>query len=201
MKTRLGDIVEIRSGVTLRGRDATRPDPNGRYRMIRISDLSPDGRLLADQFTPINPDEEVKTDFILKPDDILFACRGVRMQAAVFNFPKIANAIAGAQFFLIRRLPSILLPDFLVWAINSVHGQAYFTENTSGSYVPLVTSDILKNFAFDVPSLDVQRRIVKLHELGQREEHLQTKIAQSRKHLLEGQLQHIVKTAGSKKLL
>jgi hypothetical protein len=37
--------------------------------------------------------------------------------------------------------------------------------------------------------------------LGQREVRLQTKIAQSRKRLLEGQLQHIVKTTGSKKAL
>jgi hypothetical protein len=201
MRTRLGDVAEIRSGVTLRGRDATRPDPNGRYRLIHISDLAPEGHLLADQFTPINPEEEVKPDFILKPNDVLFACRGVRMKAAVFNFPKITNAIAGAQFFLVRRLPSILLPEFLIWAINSAHGQTYFAENTSGSYIPAITSDILKNFSLDVPSVEVQRAVVELHQLGQREQQLHSRIAQTRQRLLDGQLQHIVKTASSKKPL
>ena len=134
-------------------------------------------------------------------DDILFACRGVRMQAAVFDFPAMKNVIAGAQFFLIRHLPSKLLPEFLVWAINSGPGQAYFTENTSGSYVPLVTSDILKDFAVDLPSLDAQQRIVALHQLGQREEHIQSQIVLSRKRLLEGQLRQIVRTASSKESL
>ncbi len=201
MKKHLRDIAEIRSCATLRGRDATRPDPNGPYRFIRISDLSPGGYLLPGQFITINPSEPVRDEFILKPGDVLFACRGVRMQAAAFTFSEMKNAVAGAQFFLLRNLAPSVLPEYLAWAINSPASQTYFTENTSGSYVPLVTLDILKDLQIPVPPVDTQRRILELHKLGTSEHQLLSKITQLRKRVLEGQLQQVAQAVNPKKSL
>jgi restriction endonuclease S subunit len=189
MKKRLEQIVEIRSGATLRGRDATRPVSNGRYRLIRISDLTTEGEWLSDQFLTIDPPEEIREDFVLRPGDVLFASRGVRMQAAAFMDAHIKNAITGAQFFLLRHFKVDLLPEYLAWALNSPDAQSYFQKNTSGSYVPLVTIDILKKLEINVPPLEIQHGIVEAHRLGIQEKHILSRLSEIRQTLLSHQLQ------------
>ncbi len=98
----LSSIATVRMGVTLRGRDATRPDPKGSFSLIQISDLENDGtfRNSHSQFTRIEPKEPLNYKLILQPGDILFPNRGVRTTAVVYHCSG-EKAIVGAQFFIL----------------------------------------------------------------------------------------------------
>ena len=97
----LCSIAEIRTGATLRGRDATRPDPNGSYLFLRIGDISHDGVLLNDELLRIEPNEPINPRACLCTGDVLFSNRGARTTAFVFHALE-TRTIVGPQFFIIR---------------------------------------------------------------------------------------------------
>src|ERR1035437_2289439 len=81
----LQSLAKIRMGVTLRGRDATRPDPKGSCRIIQIGDIADDGSFRNRDFTRIEPNEPFDNSLFLRPGDVLFPNRGLRTTAAVFD--------------------------------------------------------------------------------------------------------------------
>jgi hypothetical protein len=52
---KLDSIAEIRAGVTLRGRDATRPVLEGPFHLVRIGDISREGRIAPAGVTRLKP--------------------------------------------------------------------------------------------------------------------------------------------------
>jgi len=72
----LSHIASVRMGVTLRGRDATRPVPNGSCYMIRIGDINDEGQLITRELLRFEPNESIKSDHYLRAGDILLPNRG-----------------------------------------------------------------------------------------------------------------------------
>src|SRR6478752_9625446 len=97
----LKDLANVRMGVTLRGRDATRPDPAGSYRFIQISDIGDNGEFRTRDFVRISPRESFNDELILRAGDLIFPNRGSRTTAAVFDGCDLPTLV-GAQFYIIR---------------------------------------------------------------------------------------------------
>ena len=98
---RLDSIAEIRMGATLRGRDATRPVPEGYYSFLRIGDISQDGTFDESSLDRIEPNEPINENLILREGDVLFPNRGTRTTALCFPGTKTLT-IVGSQFFILR---------------------------------------------------------------------------------------------------
>ena len=114
---RLGDIAVLRAGATLRGRDGTRPDPEGEYRFIRIGDIGSGGEISPDSVIRIQPNTPVPKAHWLRPGDVLVPARGQRTAAAAFRLD-CEKAIVGPQFFVARPKAGIL-PEYLAWFLRS----------------------------------------------------------------------------------
>lgn len=185
--TELGSIAEIRMGATLRGRDATRPAPNGRFRFVRIGDISQDGQLLTDEFERIDPSESVSAELLLRPGDVLFPNRGVRTTACVFNL-SYPDALAGAQFFILRPNRKVLLPEFLAWYLRSDEAARHFDERRTGTVVKIIQSDAMKTLCIPLPPLETQKKIVEISQLQLSERDLMEQIAALRARLTTAQL-------------
>lgn len=192
---KLGSIAEIRMGATLRGRDATRPVPNGRFRLVRIGDLSQDGQWITDQFDRISPGESISPELLLRPGDVLFPNRGARTTACVFQFG-YEDALAGAQFFLLRPDAQILLPEFLAWYLRSQEAARHFDERRTGTHVKIIQREALTELNMPLPPLKVQGQIVELSQLQVTERDLTAAIAELKTRLLNHQL---IQTAKSLK--
>ncbi|MEI8341202.1 MAG: hypothetical protein WCH43_06655, partial [Verrucomicrobiota bacterium] len=106
----LDSIAEIRAGATLRGRDATRPDPHGTFHFIRIGDITPDGQIEEQNLPRIQPHDPINEDLLLRAGDVLVPARGTRTAAAVYRLD-LPKAIVGGQFFIVRP-NSLLLPEY-----------------------------------------------------------------------------------------
>lgn len=185
--TELGSMAEIRMGATLRGRDATRPVPNGRFQLVRIGDISQDGQLLTDQFDRIDPEESISADLLLRPGDVLFPNRGARTTACVFELSH-ADALAGAQFFILRPDPQVLLSDYLAWYLRSDEAARHFDERRTGTHVKIIQSDALKTLGIPLPPLRTQKKIAEAARLQLSERKLTEQIATLRARLTTGQL-------------
>lgn len=163
----LDSIAEIRAGVTLRGRDATRPVPGGSLHFIRIGDVSLEGQIAPADIIKITPTDDLGPDQLLRAGDVLVAARGTRNTAAVYEL-NLPAAIAGAQFFILRPNARVL-PAYLAWFLRSEPARQHFDSRRKGSYIQLIRRSDLAEIEVPLPPRDVQHRIVEIAALIEQE--------------------------------
>ena len=158
-------------GATLRGRDATRPDPNGSYRFVRIGDITQDGTLRTHDLVSIEPNERVNEELWLRPGDVLFPNRGTRTTALAFQLDQ-PRTIVGPQFFIIRPDRQQVLPEYLAWYLRSAEAAAHFESRRKGTYVQIIQRRDLADIAVPLPPLERQHQIVEIAKLALQEREL-----------------------------
>ena len=183
----LNSIAEIRMGVTLRGRDATRPDSKGSYRFVRIGDISQDGTLRSKDFLRIEPNEPVHEELWLRPGDVLFPNRGTRTTAFAFNLDE-PRTIVGPQFFIIRPNRKIVLPEYLAWFLRSSQAGAHFESRRKGTYVQIIQRSDLAELEIPLPTLAKQLQVAQIAELARQERELAERLLQLKSRYTNEQL-------------
>jgi len=182
-QAQLAEVAEVQLGITLRGADASRPDPNGTHHLVRIGEISEDGVLRLGEPNKIRLDESAAFRFALRRGDVLLAARGTRMTAAVFSSP--VAAVAGGQFCVIRPHTESLLPGYLHWFLNLSSTQENLIAHARGSYVRSLPAGALLNLEIPLPPIPRQRAIAELHELCLYEKQLMAKLAARRALLID----------------
>lgn len=174
-------------GATLRGRDATRPDPEGSCRLIQISDLGNDGFFRNEDFIRIEPNETVNPALFLRRGDILFPNRGTRTTAAVLTHTP-DNILAGAQFFVISPKSTEVIPDYLAWTLRTVEAVRYFATRRKGTLVQTLQRFHVEEFPVPLPPLATQKKILELATLEREASVLESRLAALRNTYLEQSL-------------
>lgn len=192
---RLSSIANIRMGATLRGRDATRPDPNGSFEFIRIGDISQEGTLRSEDFIRIEPNESVNEDLWLRPGDVLFPSRGTRTTALAVDFDR-PRVIVGPQFFIVRSDQELASPEYLAWFLRSTEAAAYFEERRKGTYVQIIQRADLAEFEIPLPPLAKQRQIMEVAMLARQERELTERLLQLKWRYANEQLLRIARNSG-----
>ena len=192
---RLSSIANIRMGATLRGRDATRPDPNGSFEFVRIGDISQEGTLRSEDFIRIEPNESVNEDLWLRPGDVLFPSRGTRTTALAVDFDR-PRVIVGPQFFIVRPDQELVWPEYLAWFLRSTEAAAYFEERRKGTYVQIIQRADLAEFEIPVPPLAKQRQIMEVATLAREERELTERLLQLKWRYANEQLLRIARNSG-----
>jgi hypothetical protein len=172
----VGEIASVRLGVSLRGRDATRPDPGGAWRMIRIGDIGDDGAMMTDDLLQFDPGNSVKADHALRRGDVLFPNRGLRTTAAVFELPD-ADVIVGAQFYVLRLNRKSVLPGYLAWYLRSEPAANFFAARRKGSVVQTLQRRDVEELAVPLPEMRKQAAIVALDALACEERRLAAELS------------------------
>lgn len=177
--SQIGTIASIRMGATLRGRDATRPTPTGSCNFLRIGDISQDGELLPKDLIRIEPNESINDDLFLRSGDVLFPNRGTRTTALAYRLD-LPRTLVGAQFFLLRPNPELVLPEYLAWFLRTEESARYFDGLRKGSYVQIIQRSDLADMEMPIPSLNVQQKIVEASNLALRERIIEERLASLR---------------------
>jgi len=182
MQKNLKDLVEIQLGCQFRKK--MEPDPQGACRVIQIKDFHGEGRLDVETLVRVEPALGWEK-YLVSKGDVLFLSRGHKNPA----FPiqeNLDNTIASAHFFILRMKTDSVLSDYLAWFINQTPAQGYIMSIArAGSHMPFVSKGALENLSVDVPSLEVQRAIVGVHLLWQRELALLKSIEERRRAIIE----------------
>jgi len=173
--SQIGKIANIRMGATLRGRDATRPAPNGSCYFLRIGDISQDGELLTEDLIRIEPNEPIKDDLFLRSGDVLFPNRGTRTTALAYRLD-LPRTLVGAQFFVLRPNTERVLPEYLAWFLRTEEAAQYFKGLRKGTYVQIIQRSDLAEMEMPIPPLNVQEKIVEAAKLALTERILEEKI-------------------------
>jgi restriction endonuclease S subunit len=180
-------------GATLRGRDATRSDPSGSYRFVRIGDISQEGTFRTNDFVRIEPNEPVNKELWLRPGDVLFPNRGTRTTALAFPFDH-PKTIVGPQFFIVRADEQRVLPEYVAWFLRSPEAATYFESRRKGTYVQIIQRSDLADLEIPLPPRATQQQIVQVAALALTERELTERLIQLKWRYANEQLLHISKT-------
>jgi hypothetical protein len=190
MQLRLQDIADIRVGATMRGKDASRKTEEAGLPLLRISDLTPDGRIELGESPHMIGEDAIKTQFRVRPDDILVANRGVRLTAAIV--PPGLGAFIGGQLFYVRVKRGNLSPRFIHWFLNLTSTQQTLLSQMRGTYVQNLSIKTLRELEIPAPAPEIQVKVVALARLAREEQALLQQIAKKRALYTEAALKRTV---------
>ena len=187
MKMKVSDIAEIQIGYQFREKLNMASD--GTHQVIQVIDIDEwnDHRLCATSLFRVTPKRHTEK-YVVKNGDVIFLSKGRRNSATVIaDVPRSAPpTIAAGYFFILRFDADVVLPEYLAWYINARTAQAYLNRVSGGSAMPFVSKADFEQLEVDVPPLNVQETIVKLHRAAFREGDLLEKLRRKRAELHEG---------------
>jgi len=116
---KLKKLVEIRFGIN------GKASVDGEISYIQGKDFDAYGRFNNKEIflTPANTVSE--RDYLIG-GVILFSGKGSRNYAVVWN-GEIDNAVASSTFYVLTLISNEIIPEFLVWYLNSDYGQQFQT--------------------------------------------------------------------------
>jgi len=179
MKKRIKDVADLRVGYQFRGK--VNPDPLGTVRVIQIKDINGDLRVRVADLVAVTIDRP--DPYLTHAGDVLFLSRGHRPYAVVV--PEVeANTIATGYFFILRANGRVVLPEYLAWSLNQPEFQNSLRPYKRGSNIPMFSRTDLEDLRIHVPPLEVQRRILRVNDLLDRERQLLATVQEKRGRLV-----------------
>ena len=162
----LKEIADIRTGYSFRAK--LEPDSEGNILVVQLKELSDKNTIDISTAVKINM-QDISENYLLQKDDLVFRSRGMDSTAAIMNITT-NNVILSAPFQRIRiRDTSRILPEYLLWYINSKDAQSYFSANKTGTSVTMISTEVLADLPVVVPSVEIQKKIVEINTLSERE--------------------------------
>lgn len=188
METTLENIALIQTGVF------AKPLPKGEIVYLQAKHFDELGQLSS----TLHPDlkqEDISEKHILKDGDVLFAAKGNKNFAALYE-QKNLPAVASTSFFVIRiqeEYRDKILPEFLVWFIKQPKTQKFLKGGAHGTAIVSIPKSVLEVLEIPLPDIQTQKVILTIAELRNTEKTLKQKIETLRESQIEQQINNILK--------
>lgn len=190
-RVKITELIE--SAVTgYQFRDRIEPSADGNVAVLQVKDLKDGGEVRREDLVQVQIEKDI-TRYSVNPGDVLFLSRGSRL-FAIFLADPPRDTIVPNYFYILRPRP-VVLPAYLAWFINSPNAQSQLRLVHTGTHMPMVSKSDFLRLHVDVPPLDVQRTIVALDQLSQREQRLSDQLLSKKRSLIE----HISARAASRR--
>lgn len=168
MKT-LAELCSIQTGFTSRGR--LEPIAHGGVLALQLRDILPNGHISKQSLIRVQI-EDASERYLARPGDVLFRSRGERSTAAVIEDSIPEPVLAILPLIILRPNSSLLSGAYLAWAINQEPAQRHFKEAAQGTSLRMVPRRAIESLKIAVPSFEIQRRILQVDALAEREREL-----------------------------
>lgn len=180
MKLLIKDITHIQTGLF------AKPSGIGELVYLQSKHFDEYGQLHA----VLHPDliaDGISEKHLLKDGDVLFAAKGTKNFAAVFenhNEPSVAST----SFFVIRPTDNKVLPQYLAWFLNNHNTQTLLKGQAIGTSIPSISKQVLENLEIALPSIETQKTILQITKLRNMEKSLKQKIETLREKQIQAML-------------
>jgi hypothetical protein len=185
LKTLIKDITNIQTGLF------AKPSGLGELVYLQSKHFDEYGQLHAVLHADLAPNG-ISEKHLLKDGDVLFAAKGTKNFAAVFenhNEPSVAST----SFFVIRLVDKKLLPQYLAWVLNSHTTQTLLKGQAIGTSIPSISKQVLENLEIAVPSIEKQKAILQITKLRNKEKALKQEIETLREKQIQQQIINAIK--------
>jgi restriction endonuclease S subunit len=186
----LSEVATISSGFLFRGEMEFSED--GEYfPVIQVNDISKSNTIKWDQIREYVIDFK-KTECVIQEGDVLIRGKGHPHIATLVDQPS-KQAVVGSQFFILRVQTGNVLPEYLTWYINQKPAQDYLNQYSAGTNIKHINKNTLSKLPVEIPSLEIQKKVVCVYNLGQKEKSLTAQIVLKKEKLLQAQLLQSIK--------
>lgn len=168
MKFKIKAIATIQTGLF------AKPLSQGEVVYLQAKHFDELGNLSA----AVHPDlllEDISNKHLLRAGDILFAAKGTKNFAAVYEAHHLP-AVASTSFFVIRLFNSKVLPEYLAWYLNNPSTQASLKAQAMGTSILSISKLVLEEMEIPVPSIEKQKAVVSISKLRWQEKSIQSKL-------------------------
>lgn len=185
MRRKLGEIAKLKTGLF------AKPEAKGDLVYLQVKHFDENGLLKTEIYPDLN-ENKVTEKHLLSDGDILFAAKGTKNFATVYENHN-PPAVASTSFFVIRIKEKGLLPQFLAWYLNQPSTLKKLKEQAIGTAIPSISKAILEDLDIPEPETQVQHMILEIAALMRRENKIQNRLSKLRETKIQKQIFEIIK--------
>ena len=171
---KLSDVAQVRSGLVL-ARKQAREKTEYQYPLLNLRCIHPSGYIdstLCDVFYSV---ECLNPEYITHRGDVVI--RLTTPYTAVQITEDLEGYVIPSSFVVVRADNSVLLPDYLVWLLNSQTIKQRIYESAVSNALGAVKPRYFAEYELEELPLSYQRTLADLSQMARRETQLLLKLA------------------------
>lgn len=185
---KLGSAATVRSGLVLSRKQAKEP-PFVRYPLLNLRSINPGGYIDSNETDVFSSTESLSSEYLTQSGDII-----VRLTApytAVLIDESTEGLVVSSNFLIIRVDPHYLLPEYLVWLLNTPDIRREIYENTSSNMLGAVKAKFFAEYEFTLLPLAKQAQIADIYAMAIKETRLLHQLADAKSKYYSMLIDHI----------
>ena len=174
---KLGTVATIRSGLVL-SRKLSRELSPFRYPLLNLRAIHPDGYILSDSLEVFYATEPLRQEYLTQQGDII-----IRLSipyTAILIDSGMVGMVVSSNFAIIRLNQDCILPEYLLWLLNTADTKKKVYESSSSNMLSAVRPTFFAELEILPFNLANQEKIAKLNLLAKRETWLLKKLAEEK---------------------
>lgn len=186
----LGTVAAIRSGLVL-SRKLSREISSYRYPLLNLRAIHPDGYILPDSLEVFYATELLRQEYLTQQGDII-----IRLSipyTAILIDTDMTGMVVSSNFAIIRLNQKYMLPEYLLWLLNTPDIKRKIYENSSSNMLSAVRPAFFAELEVLPLSLADQEKIAKLNLLAKQEIQLLKKLADEKERYYAAVIEHAQK--------
>lgn len=171
---KLGNSATVRSGLVL-SRKQAHESAGVRYPLLNLRSVNPRGYIDMNLLDVFDASEKLSSEYLSQIGDVV-----IRMSApytAILIDDETAGMVISSNFIIIRTKRDELLPEYLVWLLNTPEVKHLIYENTSSNMLGAIKAKFFSDFEISMLPIAKQRQIAVLNELAMKEAKLLRRLA------------------------
>lgn len=187
---KLGTVATIRSGLVL-SRKLSRELSPFRYPLLNLRAIHPDGYILSDSLEVFYATEPLRQEYLTQQGDII-----IRLSipyTAILIDSGMVGMVVSSNFAIIRLNQDCILPEYLLWLLNTADTKKKVYESSSSNMLSAVRPTFFAELEILPFTLANQEKIAKLNLLAKRETWLLKKLAEEKERYYAAVIDHTQK--------
>lgn len=171
----------------------------GSVRYLKAQHFSSAAELTESAGSFVDPDAGDRQNDLLREDQVILAGKGNRNVAWAYR-SAAGPCIASSLFYVITVRTDVVDPRYLAIVLNTASCGRALTAFAKGATVPVIPKRELANLAVTVPTLEEQRKIIRLNDLQNRRRQLLRELTELTDALAGAHLEQLIKQAQNPKI-
>lgn len=187
MNTLFQNIADIRFGSSYSS------SGKGVVTYFQVNNLTENGRIDENQSVYVQKSANIDIDDYLQSGDILLPAKGSKFSSAIVTDNYNHSSVASSSLFVIRATGNGVIPEYLRWYLNLPRTQWELEKGATGTNISSLSIKYLRKLKIDLPNLDVQKKIVALKSLEEKESEILNRLLIARKKLVQAVTKNILR--------
>ena len=185
---KLGNIAQVRSGLVL-ARKQARERTAYRYPLLNLKCIHPNGYIdtaLCEMFDSV---EYLNPEYLTHNGDVVI--RLTVPYTAVLITDELEGYVIPSSFVVVRTDRSIVLPEYLLWLLNSQQVKQRIYESAVSNMLGAVKPRYFAEYELEELPITRQRMIAELNRLAKQEVQLLEKLAAEKAKYYNNVIAHV----------